>query len=127
MPAWIADIASLESLEIEEAHGVSELLPSLWRLRELRQLKLACTWDLTALLLSFEGFPAGLEQLSKLEDIHIWGAKSLSALPEYLGYMPSLKCLRISGCSSLKGLPKFVRERKDLHVDVRFCGVQVPE
>lgn len=112
----LSPLVNLEYLSIQG--GALESVDFLPLMKNLRYLGLSC---------DFEGFPAGFEQLSKLEDIHIWGAKSLSALPESLGYLPSLKCLRISGCRSLKGLPKSVRERKDLHVDVRSCGVQVPE
>lgn len=112
----LAPLVNLEELIIKG--GAFESLDFLLRMKNLRYLSLSC---------DFEGFPAGFEQLNKLEDIRIWGAKSLSALPESLGYLPSLKYLQIVGCSNLKGgLPKSIRERKDLYINFNFCTVQTP-
>ena len=84
---------------------------------KLRSLRLSC---------DFESFPDGFEKVNKLEEISIWGAKSLKALPEYLGHIPSLKSLYLTGCG-VKELPKSIRERKDLYIDVRHCLVKWPE
>ncbi|MCM1128774.1 MAG: hypothetical protein NC211_02670 [Alistipes senegalensis] len=113
----LSPLINLEKLIV--TGGSFESLDFLLRMKNLRYLSLSC---------DFEDFPAGFEQLSKLEDIRIWGAKSLSVLPESLGYLPSLKYLQIVGCSSLKdGLPKSVCGRKDLRVEFNFCVVQIPE
>ena len=84
---------------------------------KLRSVHLSC---------DFENFPEGFEKLDKLERMNIWGAKSLTTLPEYLGHMPAFKELHLTGCG-VKTLPTSVRERKDLRIDVSYCPVKWPE
>ena len=111
----LAPLCNLESLSI--SGGALDSNAFLASMTQLRRLNLYC---------DFENFPEGFEKLDKLEVINIWGAKSLTALPEYLGYMPSLKELHLSGCG-VKYLPKSARERKGLHIYVRDCPVKWPE
>ena len=111
----LSPLRKLESLWI--MGGALDSTAFLASMANLRVLHLSC---------DFESFPAGFEKLNKLEEISIWGAKSLTALPEYLGSMPQLKELSLTGCG-VKSLPKSVRERKDLYIDVRYCPVKWPE
>jgi Leucine-rich repeat (LRR) protein len=111
----LSPLRQLESLSIHG--GALDSNAFLASMANLRNLHLSC---------DFEHFPDGFEKLDKLEEINIWGAKSLTALPEYLGYMPSLKKLSLTGCG-VKSLPKSVRERKNLVIDVSHCPVQWPE
>jgi len=111
----LSPLRKLELLSITGgALGETDFLISL---ANLRYLSLSC---------DFENFPAGFEKLNKLEEIRIWGAKSLLVLPEYLGRMPSLKRLSLTGCG-VQYLPKSVREREDLHIDIQYCPVKWPE
>ena len=108
-------LRKLESLRI--MGGSLDSNAFLASMTKLRSLHLSC---------DFENFPDGFEKLDKLEKIVIWGAKSLTALPEYLGHIASLKELRLTGCG-VKSLPKSVRERQDLRIDVSCCPVKWPE
>jgi len=107
-------LGKLESLSIYG--GKLDSPDFLASLRNLRTLHLSC---------DFEGFPAGFEKLDKLEEINIWGAKSLTVLPEYLGAMPALKRLSLTACN-VERLPKSVLERKDLRIDVEYCPFKYP-
>jgi len=111
----LSPLRNLESLSI--MGGALDSTDFLASMANLRNLHLSC---------DFESFPNGFEKLDKLEEISIWGAKSLTALPEYLGHLPSLKKLYLTACG-VQSLPKSIRERKDLHIDVRHCPVQWPE
>ncbi|MDR0454147.1 MAG: hypothetical protein LBH05_04990 [Deferribacteraceae bacterium] len=109
----IPPLYKLESLSI--MGGMLEDNNFLTFLPNLRTLKLSC---------DFKNFPEGFEKLSKIEDIYIWGAKSLEVLPDYLGHLPSLKRLSLTGCG-VKYLPKSLQKRKDLHIEVRYCPTQL--
>ena len=111
----LSPLRKLESLKI--MGGALDSTDFLASLTNLRKLHLSC---------DFEIFPAGFEKVNKLEKISIWGAKSLKALPEYLGHIPSLQSLYLTGCG-VKELPKSIRERKDLYIDVCNCPVKWPE
>jgi len=111
----LSPLRKLESLSI--MGGALDSSDFLASMTNLRNLHLSC---------DFENFPVGFEKLIKLEVINIWGAKSLTSLPEYLGLMPSLKRLRLTACG-VKSLPKSVREREDLDIDVSYCPVKWPE
>ena len=100
----IGSLSQLESLSIFE--GRLDSAAFLASLTNLCRLRLSC---------DFESFPEGFEKLNRLEELEIWNSKSLTALPEYIGRMPSLKRLYLSGCG-VKHLPKSVLERKDLCV-----------
>ena len=103
----IPPLPQLESLSILGGRlDSSDFLASLPNLRKLR---LEC---------DFETFPVGFEKLDRLEEISIWGARSLLSLPEQLGRMPSLKKIRLDGCG-VQHLPKSVTDREDLHVSMR--------
>jgi len=111
----LSPLNKLESLRI--SGGALESNSFLASMTELRSLHLSC---------DFENFPDGFEKLDKLENINIWGAKSLTALPEYLGHMPSLKELSLTGCG-VRSLPKSVRERKDMFIKLDCCPAKWPE
>jgi hypothetical protein len=111
----LSPLRNLESLTI--FGGTLDSTAFLASMTKLRRLRLLC---------DFEKFPNGFEKLNKLEEIDLWGSISLTALPEYLGHMPSLKRLRLTGCG-VKVLPKSVRERTDLGIRVEDCPVQWPE
>ena len=103
----LSSLRKLESLTIFDGSlGVTTFLASLIN---LRRLYLCC---------DFRNFPEGFEKLNKLEEIDIRGAKSLKALPKYLGHLPALQSLSLMACG-VKSLPKSVRERKDLYIYVR--------
>jgi Leucine-rich repeat (LRR) protein len=107
----LSPLRKLESLSI--MGGALDQTDFLASMTCLRYLRLSC---------DYKSFPAGFEKLDKLEEISIWGATSLSVLPECLGSLPSLKRLYLVGCG-VKSLPKSVREREGLHIDVRYCPV----
>lgn len=111
----LSHLHKLESLWIQG--GALDSTDFLAALTNLRSLHLSC---------DFEKFPKGFEKLNNLEEINIWGAKSLNYLPEYLGRISSLKKLSLTGCG-VRELPKSVRERKDLYIDVSYCPVKWPE
>ena len=111
----LSPLHKLESLSI--MGGALDSTAFLASLTNLRNLHLSC---------DFENFPIGFEKVNNLEEVSIWGAISLTSLPEYLGHMPSLKELRLTGCG-VKELPISVRERKDIYIDVRNCPMQWPE
>ena len=66
IPIWLAELISNDSLEVEEV-SVCDILPHLWKLGNLRKLKLAYVGDLTELLPS-------LVSLKSLEELNIDGA-----------------------------------------------------
>jgi len=111
----LSPLRKLESLRI--MGGALDSTAFLTSMTNLRSLHLSC---------DFESFPTDFEKVNKLEEINIWGAKSLTALPEYLGHIPSLKSLYLTACG-VKELPKSIRERKELYIDVRHCPVKWPE
>jgi len=112
----LSPLRKLESLSIFGGVALKDTT-FLASLTNLRNLHLNC---------DFENFPEGFEKLDKLERINIWGAKSLTVLPEYIGHFPSFRELRLTDCG-VKHLPQSVRERKDLRIDVRGCPVKWPE
>ena len=61
--------------------------------------------------------PRDVAKLNSLEEITIWGAGSLEALPEEIGHLPSLKRLSVEA-SGIRALPQSVLEREDLHIRV---------
>jgi Leucine-rich repeat (LRR) protein len=114
-------LSSLHKLESLWIHGGTlDNTDFLASMPNLRRLYLGC---------DFECFPKGFEKLEKLEEIVIWGAKSLTVLPEYLGNMPSLKELRLIRCG-FEELPESVRRRREglrLEVDYPFRAAWTPE
>lgn len=111
----LSSLRKLESLSIYG--GALDSTDFLAALTNLRSLHLYC---------DFESFPQGFEKLNNLEEINIWGAKSLNFLPEYLGHIPSLKKLYLTGCG-VRELPKSVRECQNLYIDVSYCPVNWPK
>jgi len=111
----LSPLRKLESLKI--SGGALDSTDFLTSMINLRVLSLSC---------DFDSFPPGFEKLDKLEEIYIFGAKSLSSLPECLGHLPMLKELRLTHCG-LKALPTSVCERKDLLIDIDCCPVKWPE
>ncbi|MCL2524199.1 MAG: hypothetical protein FWF20_06565 [Betaproteobacteria bacterium] len=102
----------LRNLEWLSIHGGAlDDTAFLASMTNLRNLSLSC---------DFESFPEGFEKLDELEEIRIWGAKSLTAPPEYIGRLPSLKRLRLIACA-VKSLPKSVQERSDLEIFAEYC------
>jgi Leucine-rich repeat (LRR) protein len=67
IPSWLADIKTLESLELEEGGDISELLPHIGKLERLRKLKIAY-------MEGFSEFPATLKNLRHLTELNIDGA-----------------------------------------------------
>ena len=108
-------LGNLEELRI--SGGTLEDTSFLSALPRLRRLSLSC---------DFERFPPGFERLDKLEELFLWGAKSLEALPEGLGNMPSLRRIDLA-CCGVRQLPESVRRRKDLIVRIHASLVQEPQ
>ena len=95
IPAWISDITSLESLEIEQTGSVRELLPLLWKLEHLRRLKLAFTWE------EHLALPASLARLRYLKELNIDGADFESyRFPAVIASLASLQSFSYLFCES---------------------------
>lgn len=108
----LSPLCNLESLSI--TGGKLDSTEFLSFMPNLRALRLSCDFDI---------FPKGFERLNRLEYLDLWGAQSLTMLPEYLGDIPSLKRISLTSCG-IKELPQSVRQRKDLHLDVRYSPIQ---
>ena len=66
MPEWLCDLSNLESLEIEEAQSFKKVLPHLWKLKNLKKLKLAYA--------DLDEIPSSLNELMHLEELNVDGA-----------------------------------------------------
>ena len=102
----ISSLNKLESLTIYGQFLATADFPT--SLPALRSITLHC--NMTSL-------PRDVAKLNSLEEITIWGAGSLEALPEEIGHLPSLKRLSVEA-SGIRALPQSVLEREDLHIRV---------
>lgn len=83
IPAWVGDIKTLETLQLENILSASKLLPHIHKLENLKRLKLNCV-D------SIDNFPDMMEQLQLLEELSI-NSWNIVDLPEGLSSLKNLK------------------------------------
>ena len=93
IPAWLAELTPLESLEIDEANSIRELLPHLWKLGRLRKLKLAYIDGLN----ESTNLPLSLAKLTYLEELNIDGA-DFEKFPTVVGSLSSLQSFSYEYC-----------------------------
>ena len=111
IPAWLAELPFLESLELEECGNVGALLPGLWKLKRLRKLKLSFVDGLTTL-------PDSLAALEHLKELHVDGAE-FESFPPVIAALHALESFSFECCEcelrevfdSLSGLPRLKKLR----------------
>ena len=134
IPDWLANIVSLESLEIKDAGSVSEIMPRLCELEQMRKLKLAYVDGLMEL-------PASLAKLEYLEELNIDGA-DLKIFPTVIASLASLQSFSYEYCDcelsevfgALSALPRLKKLRLSHYADEygdflpeSFCRLQAIE
>lgn len=120
IPAWLCRIKTIETLEIESVLSVSNLLPHIHELENLKRLKLDCVDDI-------DEFPDGIGRLRLLEELSIngWG---ISDLPDGLASLKKLRAfdfhLYHNNLGRVFDIVSQMRNLKSLHFN--FCDLDNP-
>ncbi|XP_062202657.1 disease resistance protein RGA2-like [Phragmites australis] len=88
---------ALESLNIIDCDGLTELPESMRSLTSLQSLRIQRCYNLFIL-------PEWIGELRSLQEMNILDCHSLSSLPQSMGHLTSLRYLRIEECSKLRSL-----------------------
>jgi hypothetical protein len=121
VPASIADVSSLQFLELYSCSHLKSLPDTIVQLLALQELRLRSCSRLQAL-------PLDLGIMRSLAVLDLSGCCSLSELPGGLGRLRSLQQLDLRGCSKLERLPPSVWDLNQLHKygPPRAGGAELP-